>query len=101
METVRINALVLLGEEMTGAHGEPSTKAAIAEFLWSLPWLKAEFTGDWAALSDARLRGCDVLIQYSGGRRHACTADQLGAVTRFVENGGAYVPLHFTTANAN
>jgi uncharacterized protein len=101
METVRTNALVLLGEEMTGAHGEASTKAAIAEFLWTLPWLKPEITGDWAALSEARLRGCDVLIQYSGGRRHECTAEQATAVRQFVENGGGYVPLHFTTANAN
>ena len=86
---------------MRGAHGAPSTKAAIAEFLWTLPWLKFEISGDWTALTDARLRGCDVVIQYAGDRRHECTAEQLTALTHFVENGGGYVPLHFTTANAN
>ena len=101
METNRTNALVLLGNEMRGAHGAPSTKAAIAEFLWGLPWLKIDITGDWAALSDDHLRRYDVVIQYSGDRRHECTADQLAALTRFVEGGGGYVPLHFTSANAN
>src|SRR6266542_774036 len=101
METNRTKALVLLGEEMRGTHGAPSTKAAIAEFLWGLPWLKPEITGDWAALSDDRLRDCDVAIQYSGDRRHACSAEQLAAIARFVEQGGGYVPLHFTTANAS
>ena len=86
---------------MRGAHGEPSTKAAIAEFLWGLPWLKPELTGDWAALTPERLSRVDVVIQYAGDRRHECTAAQLDALTRFVENGGGYVPLHFTTANAN
>ena len=56
METSRTNALVLLGSEMRGAHGAPSTKAAIAEFLWGLPWLKIDITGDLAALSDEHLK---------------------------------------------
>lgn len=101
METNRTTALVLLGEEMRGTHGAPATKAAIAEFLWGLPWLKPEITGDWASLTRERLSGCDVVIQYSGDRRHACSPEQLAALTRFVEEGGGYVPLHFTTANAS
>ena len=86
---------------MRGAHGAASTKAAIAEFLWGLPWLKIDISGDWSVLTDDCLKRYDVLIQYSGDRRHECTADQLAALTRFVEGGGGYVPLHFTSANAN
>lgn len=86
---------------MRGAHGAPSTKAAIAEFLWGLPWLKPELTGDWAALSPERLSKVDVVIQYAGDRRHECTDEQLAALREFVERGGGYVPLHFTTANVN
>jgi len=86
---------------MRGAHGAPRTKAAICEFLWSLPWLSFDVTGDWSVLSDDRLRGHDVLIQYAGDRRHDATGEQVAALTRFIERGGGYVPLHFTTANAN
>ena len=101
METNRTNALVLLGNEMRGAHGASTTKAAIAELLWGLPWLKVDISGDWSVLTDDCLKRYDVLIQYSGDRRHECSGEQLAALTRFVEGGGGYVPLHFTTANSN
>src|SRR5688572_336246 len=101
METNRTNALVLLGNEMRGTHGAASTKAAIAEFLWELPWLQIDISGDWSVLNDDRLKRYDVVIQYSGDRRHECTAEQLASLTRFIETGGGYVPLHFTSANAN
>ena len=86
---------------MRGAHGASTTKAAIAELLWTLPWLNLDISGDWSVLTEDYLKRYDVLIQYSGDRRHECTADQLAALTRFVEGGGGYVPLHFTTANRN
>lgn len=101
METHRTNALVLLGNEMRGAHGAASTKAGIVEFLWGLPWLQIDVSGDWAVLTDDCLKRYDVVIQYSGDRRYECTSEQLASLTRFIEGGGAYVPLHFTTANTN
>lgn len=96
-----IKALVLIGSELAGAHGAPSTRAAIAEFLWGLPWLEIDVTGDWDALRWERIAPYDVVVHYAGGRRYACTPEQLAGLTRFVERGGGYVPLHFTTANAN
>lgn len=101
METSRTRALVLIGAELTGAHGAPATRAAIAEFLWSLPWLEIDITGDWDALRWERIAPYDVVIQYTGGRRHECTTAQLTGLRRFIERGGGYVPLHFTSANAN
>jgi hypothetical protein len=99
--TPKIRALVLIGSEMTGAHGAPSTRAAIAEFLWQLPWLQMDITGDWDWLRWERIAPYDVVIQYAGQRSHACAAEQLAGLRQFVERGGGYVPLHFTTANAN
>lgn len=101
METSRTKALVLIGDELTGAHGASTTRAAICEFLWSLPWLQLDVTSDWDALRWERVAPYDVVIQYTGSRRHECTAAQLVGLTRFVERGGGYVPLHFTSANAN
>ena len=101
METSRTKALVLIGDELTGAHGASTTRAAICEFLWSQEWLQIDVTGDWDALRWERVAPYDVVIQYTGGRRHECTAAQLAGLTRFVERGGGYVPLHFTSANAN
>ena len=97
----KIRALVLIGNEMTGAHGAPSTRASIAEFLWGLSWLDLIITGNWDALRWEDVAQYDVVIQYTGSRRHECTADQLAGLRRFVQRGGGYVPLHFTTANAN
>ena len=97
----KIRALVLIGNEMTGAHGAPSTRAALCEFLWGLPWLDIDITGNWDALRWEQVAPYDVVIQYSGNRRHECTPEQLVGLRRFVERGGGYVPLHFTTANAN
>jgi type 1 glutamine amidotransferase len=99
--TEKTTALVLIGNEMRGAHGAPSTRAAIAEFLWELPWLQIDVTGEWDWLRWERIAPYDVVIQYAGNRSHACTPDQLAGLRRFVERGGGYVPLHFTTANAD
>ena len=97
----KTRALVLIGNELGGAHGAPSTRAAIGEFLWTLPWLDQTITGNWDALRWENVAPYDVVIHYAGGRRHECTADQLAGLRRFVQRGGGYVPLHFTTANAN
>lgn len=93
----RISALVLLG----GPHARPATRAALAEFLWSLPWLDVTITDDWNALLWERLAPYDVAISYTGARGHECSAAQLAGLTKFVTRGGGYVPLHFTTADAN
>ncbi|HEX2036555.1 MAG TPA: ThuA domain-containing protein [Chloroflexota bacterium] len=91
------NAVVLF----SGGHARPSTRAALAEFLWGLPWLQVTITDDWDALRWERLAPYDLLVTYTGGRDHACTPEQLAGVTRFVERGGGFAPLHFTTMNGN
>jgi uncharacterized protein len=101
METGRTKGLVLIGNELGGAHGAPSTRAAICEFLWGLDWLDIDVTGDWDALRWENVAKYDVVIQYTGGRRVACTPEQLAGITKYVERGGAYVPLHYTSANGN
>src|SRR5438874_7087019 len=95
--TSRTQALLLLG----GGHARPSTRAAIAEFLWEQPWLQVDITDDWDSLRWDRIAPYDVAITYTGDRKHECAADQLAGLTKFVERGGGYVPLHFTTADAN
>ncbi|MBI3973158.1 MAG: ThuA domain-containing protein [Chloroflexi bacterium] len=100
-KTEKVRALVLIGQEMTGTHGAPSTRAAIAEFLWTLPWVEMTITGDWDTLRWENVAPNDVVVCYAGSRRYACTAEQLAGLRKFVERGGGYVPLHFTTANAN
>jgi len=100
-ERDKTRALVLIGNELTGAHGAPSTRAAIAEFLWELPWLQIDVTGDWEALRWDRVASYDLVIAYTGSRKHECTSGQLAGLTRLVERGGGFVPLHFTSANAN
>ena len=92
-----ITALVLFD----GGHARPATRAAIAELLWSVPWLRIDVTGDWDALRWERLAPYDVAIAYTGNRNHACSDAQLAGLTRFVERGGGFVPLHFTSANGN
>jgi uncharacterized protein len=101
METDRTKTLVLIGNELSGAHGAPSTRAAICEFLWGLPELDITVTGDWDALRWENVAPYDLVIQYTGGRKVSCTPEQLAGITRFVERGGAYVPLHYTSANGN
>ncbi len=95
--TEKTRALLLLG----GGHARPATRAAIAEFLWGLPWLQVDVTDDWDRLRWDRVAPYDVVITYTGDRRHECAADQLAGLTKFVERGGGYVPLHFTTADAS
>jgi hypothetical protein len=93
----RARALLLLG----GGHARPSTRAALAEFLWGLPWLQLDATDDWNKLLWEQVAPYDVVITYTGDRRHECAAAQLAGLTKFVERGGGYAPLHFTTADAN
>jgi type 1 glutamine amidotransferase len=90
-------ALVLFG----GGHAKPSTRAAMAEFLWELPWLQITVTDDWNALRWETLAPYDVLITYTGQRNHACTAEQLAGIEKFLERGGGFVPLHYTTQDDN
>jgi len=97
----RTRALVLLGSEMGGAHGAPSTRAALAEFLWGHSWLKTTIVDDWNALRWESIAPYDVVISYAGNRSFACSPEQLAGLQRFVARGGGYVPLHFTTANAS
>ncbi|MDQ3701268.1 MAG: ThuA domain-containing protein, partial [Chloroflexota bacterium] len=97
----KINALVLIGSELAGTHGSPSTRAALAEILWGLPWLQMTIVDDWDALRWERVAPFDVVISYAGNRSHECTTEQFAGLRRFVERGGAYVPLHFTTADAS
>ncbi len=85
----------------SGGHAKPATRAALAELLWSLPWLQITLTEDWDALRWERLAPYDLAIAYTGGRDHTCTAEQLAGLHRFLERGGGFVPLHFTTMNAN
>jgi type 1 glutamine amidotransferase len=85
----------------SGGHARPATRAAIAEFLWGLPWLRITVTDDWDALRWDRVAPYDLVITYTGARNEECTAAQLAGVTRFVERGGGFVPLHFTSMNAN
>ena len=101
METGGTKALVLIGRELTGAHGASTTRAAIAEFVWSLPWLQADVTSDWDALRWERVAPYDVVIQYTGGRTSICADEHLAGITRFLERGGGYVPLHYTSSNVN
>lgn len=91
----KTHALVLYD----GGHAKPATRAAMAEFLWGLPWLQITITDDWDALRWERLAPYDVLITYTGQRNHSPTAEQVAGVTKFVERGGGFVPLHFTTMN--
>jgi uncharacterized protein len=97
----KVKGLALIGKEMTGSHGASTTRAAIAEFLWSLPWLEVDITGDWDALRWERIAPYDVVIHYSGNRGTAATAEQLAGIQKFLERGGGYVPLHYTTRNDN
>jgi hypothetical protein len=101
METSGTKALVLIGQELSGAHGASTTRAAIAEFVWSLPWLRADVTSDWDALRWERVAPYDVVIQYTGGRASVCSDAQLAGITRLVERGGGYVPLHYSSSNTN
>jgi len=96
-KTEKTRGLLLLG----GGHARPSTRAAIAEFLWELPWLQVDITDDWNTLRWDRVAPYDVVITYTGDRKHECSAEQLAGLTKFVERGGGYVPLHFTTADAS
>ena len=41
----RTRALLLMGSEMRGAHGASTTRAAVAELAWSLPWLQTTVGG--------------------------------------------------------
>jgi type 1 glutamine amidotransferase len=84
-----------------GGHARPATRAALAEFLWGLPWLQIDITDDWDALRWRRLAPYDVLITYTGNRNHMCAPEHVAGVQKFVERGGGFVPLHFTTADAN
>lgn len=90
-------ALVLFG----GGHAKPATRAAIAEFLWSLPWLQVTITEDWNALCWEAIAPYDVVIAYTGDRKRACSDEQLAGLRKLVERGGGFVPLHYTTANGN
>lgn len=96
-ESGKTRALVLFD----GGHAKPATRASLAEFLWTLPWLTIDVTEDWDALRWERLAPYDVLITYTGNRNLAATPEQLSGVQRFLERGGGFVPLHFTTANGN
>ena len=93
----KTRALVLFG----GGHARPSTRAAMSEFLWEQPWLQITITDDWNALRWEELAPYDVLITYTGNRNLAATDEQLAGLRKFVERGGGFVPLHFSTANAN
>lgn len=93
----KVQALMLFG----GGHAKPSTRAALAEFLWEQPWLQVDITDDWDRLRAGQLDKYDVVITYTGDRRHECSAGQLAGLRSFVEQGRGYVPLHFTTADAN
>lgn len=97
----KVRALALIGNEMTGAHGASTTRAAIAELLWSLPWLEVDITGNWDALRWERIAPYDVVIHYSGNRGTMATPEQLAGIQKFLERGGGYVPLHYTTRNDN
>jgi type 1 glutamine amidotransferase len=97
----KTKAIVLIGNELGGAHGAPSTRAALSEFLWTLPWLDITVSGDWNVLRWEALAPYDLAIIYAGSRRHACTDEQLAGLRKFIERGGGFVPLHFTSANAN
>jgi uncharacterized protein len=96
-EPRKTSAVVLF----SGGHARPSTRAAIAELLWGLPWLQITATEDWDALRWDRVAPYDLVITYTGDRTEACTAEQLAGLTRFVEGGRGFVPLHFTSKNAN
>jgi type 1 glutamine amidotransferase len=98
----RTRALVILGSEMRGAHGAPSTRAAIADFMFGhASWLQSTIVDDWDALRWESVAPYDVVVSYAGDRRFSCSPEQLAGLQRFVARGGGYVPLHFTTANAN
>ena len=97
----RTRALLLMGSEMGGAHGASTTRAAVAELAWSLPWLQTTVVDDWEYLRWDRIAPFDVVISYSGARTYACTPAQLAGLQEFVSRGGGFVPLHFSTANAN
>ena len=100
-ETERTRGLLVLGSELGGAHGSPETHAAIFELLWAMPWLQTTVVDTWDALRWESIAPYDVVVQYAGGRRFECDPAQLAGLTRFVARGGGYVPLHFTSANAN
>lgn len=85
----------------SGPHARPATRAALAEFLWGLPWLQVDITDDWGALCWERVAPYDVVISYTGAGKHICTAEQLAGLRRFIERGGGFIPLHFTTMDAN
>jgi type 1 glutamine amidotransferase len=93
----KTRALVLFD----GGHARPATRAALAEFLWTLPWLQIDVTSDWDWLRWERIAPYDLLIAYTGGRNHECTAEQFAGLRRFIERGGGFVPLHIATADAN
>jgi type 1 glutamine amidotransferase len=93
----KTSALVLF----SGPHARPATRAALAEFLWGLPWLQLTITDDWDSLRWANLAPYDVAIAYTGGRNRACAAEQLAGLRKFIERGGGFVPLHFATADGN
>jgi hypothetical protein len=73
----RARALLLLG----GGHARPSTRAALAEFLWGLPWLQLDATDDWNKLLWEQVAPYDVVITYTGDRRHECAAAQLAGLS--------------------
>jgi uncharacterized protein len=93
----KTSALVLF----SGGHARPATRAALAEFLWGLPWLQITVSEDWDALRWERVAPHDLVITYTGARTEECSAAQLEGITRLLERGGGFVPLHFTTMNAN